>query len=510
MNPAATSLDADATDNAASPHPSVGTPYILMSAAYVLIRVLFFIGTAPSKAQDTLSYLDVTKLDVLSWDFLAGPRGWTVPLFYKLIGDDQLRIYGQLAISISCWLLLAAVTALILSRRGVSFAGFATILVFSLPSQIVGWDSFLISDSLSLSLSAALVAAWLWFVWKPTPVGSAGLICMSLLWVFARDTNALPVLAAGLAAIAAIGFSRRRRILAITGGGLIVVFVLAVLSMDGGATADQRQAALSGSPLGADSFGREPAAYRLPAQQYQLFSDGRWEFPLLNVIGTRILTSPERLNYFRDHGMPVNPELLSLAGGMAAAKNGAFYRSPKLAAFRSWLQDHGQTTYVRYLLTHPSYTLSPLWHKDAVRTLFFPEVDLADNSYPLDPHEPVQAVDSALPGFVSRAILGPSIFGAAFWLLVLVATLVLVLRRRPTRLWSVPLFLILAAVPSALLVWHGDAQDIQRHALGMALLSRLGLVLLCLLALDSPTSSEPIWRRTRPLAPARPEPSPNP
>ena len=63
----------------------------------------------------------------------------------------------------------------------------------------------------------------------------------------------------------------------------------------GGATSNQAAAAFRGPALGANSFGRDAEAYRHPAQQYFLFGEGRWEFPLLNG---RIVVA--RGEYLRD------------------------------------------------------------------------------------------------------------------------------------------------------------------------------------------------------------------
>ena len=44
----------------------------------------------------------------------------------------------------------------------------AAVLAFSLAPENVLWDADLISESVSLSLTAALVASWLWILRRPS------------------------------------------------------------------------------------------------------------------------------------------------------------------------------------------------------------------------------------------------------------------------------------------------------------------------------------------------------
>jgi hypothetical protein len=461
-------------------------PFAVVAAVYILVRVVDFVGIAPGKEQDTFSYLEVARLNPFSGGFLAGPRGWVVPLFYKILGDDTVRIYGQLVISIACWLLLAFACARVVRSHRLALAGFVAILLLSLAAQIVEWDSILLSESLGLSLGAALVAGWLLLVRLPRWPSAVAVALLSLLWAFTRDTNAYLVLLSALPplAFAARAAGRRRLPLALA-CGLVAVFVLATISTNGGAKASDRAAALAGPAQGATSFGREPEAYRLPAQQYQLFGDGRWEFPLLNVIGSRVLPDRARLEYFQRRGMPVDRELLALSGGMAAAHGGAFYRSPGLRAFRQWLKAKGQTTYIGYLLSHPVYTLRPLWSREAFKPLLFPSSTFVKAGFPLDPNHPLHVIGALLPSPAQNAVLSSSSISAALWLLVLAAAVILLFRRFPTRVWAVPVTLLVITVPHYLLVWHGDAQDPERHGLSVAVLFRVGLLLMILVALDS-------------------------
>lgn len=442
-------------------------------------------GSPPAFFQDTVSYLEVASLRLWSLDFLAGPRAFTVPLFFKLVPTDELRIYGQLAVSMICWVGLAGTVARLLTRPRVRPWAYAAILVFSLAAQIVRWDSALLSESLSLSLMAAVTAAWLWFVERPSRVTVTALLLISVLWAFTRDTNAYLV-ALGIPALAvALVIAERKRPLAIALVGVCAIVAASILSVNEGATASERSPVLAGGP--SRGFARSAAAYALPAQQYLLLGDGRWEFPLLDVIGVRILPHPDRVAYFARHGMPVTPALLRLRGKIASGNGGAFYRAPELAAFRRWLVDHGQSTYLRYLLSHPGYVAGGV--VDHVPILLFPRERIS--SFGVWVAHP-RRVCSALPGPVQYLVFSHSLVGGLLWLLLGIAAVALAVRRLPRLVWLVPMALIVSTVPHAILVWHGDGLEAERHSVSLAVMARLGVLLMLVFVLDArPRSSAP-------------------
>jgi hypothetical protein len=458
---------------------------LLLALAYVVVRVAAFVGIATTRAPDTISYLEVARLDPFSQGMLAGPRAPLVPLLYKLLGSDGLRAVMQLALSVACWVALAAALALWIERRGVRAVAFGAVLLFSLAPQITHWDSILLAESLSVSLTAALAAASLWLLRAPSWPRLAALVGIALLWVFTRDSNAYLVALAGVGMLVATPFVTVRRLTAAGGVALIVVALLSIVSANGGATADGRAAALAGQPDG--SFGRTAEAYRIPSQQYFLFSEGRWEFPLLNVIGQRVLTDPGRLGWFQDHGMPVTPALRQMAGEYAPGRGGAFYRSPALAGFRQWLVQDGTSTYTQYLLTHPAYDLKAF--SDDPRSMLFASETLPEDETGGAARESVRDV---VPEPLRRAFLARSAPSYLLWFALFVAAAFLALTRVARRSWFVPLALLASTIPHMFVIWHGDSQELQRHALLIGVMGRLGVLLLLFLALGSPRR-ERVW-----------------
>ena len=59
----------------------------------------------------------------------------------------------------------------------------------SLDRHIAGWDVVMLTESISISLMAIFIAAWLWLLrgWSWGKVFSLSLI--AFLWAFTRDTN---------------------------------------------------------------------------------------------------------------------------------------------------------------------------------------------------------------------------------------------------------------------------------------------------------------------------------
>jgi hypothetical protein len=469
-----------------------------MGVAYVFVRLAAVLGIGATHAPDSLSYLEVARLDPFSDAVLAGPRAPTLPLFYKLLGSDELRVAGQVTLSIVCWLALAAALAALISNRRVRAIGFGAILLFSLAPQITHWDSILLAESLSVSFTAAVVAASLWLVQTPAWRRLGLLAGVTLVWVFTRDTNAYLAALVGVGMLIAIPFVTRRRLMVAGAAAMIVIAGLSLVSANGGATADKRAAALNGRPDG--SFGRTVAAYRMPAQQYFLFSEGRWEFPLLNVIGQRVLTDPARLQYFKDHGMPVTPALLQMAGEYAPGRGGAFYRSPELAGFRRWLVDEGTSTYASYLLTHPGQVAKAF--ADDPRAMIFADETLPESETGGAIRETVR---DFVPEPLRRALLASSAFSLLLWVALGGAAAYFAVTHVPRRTWLVPLALLASTVPHMLVIWNGDAQELQRHSLLVGVVGRLGILLLLLLALDSPRRERlPAIRRRHPAQEAAP------
>ncbi|HVS85714.1 MAG TPA: hypothetical protein VHD91_08780 [Gaiellaceae bacterium] len=215
------------------PWPGRRALYAPALIAYAGLRVAFT-GFHASRYTDTPTYEHTAAAPLWSVRFWAGTRGFTLPLVYKVIGNDEARIGFQLAFSIVAWSVLAIVFARSLQTGGGRFAGFAVVLLFSLTRYVIGWDPLLLSESLSISLFALLVATLLVVARRPSGRSVAALLVLFVLWTFARDSNGVVLFVAGLVALVLALRPRRRGLKLALGAAAIAVFACSVVTTEVG------------------------------------------------------------------------------------------------------------------------------------------------------------------------------------------------------------------------------------------------------------------------------------
>lgn len=141
----------------------------MLIAAYLVLRAGAFYAVMPRAFPDSRGYLEVATHPIWSADFVAGTRPWTLPLVWKLVPDSDLwRTKAQFGISIVCWLALACAMAQSVRGRGYRIGVFAVVLIFSMSLSVIQFDTLLISESIAISLTALLLAAWLWVLRAPS------------------------------------------------------------------------------------------------------------------------------------------------------------------------------------------------------------------------------------------------------------------------------------------------------------------------------------------------------
>jgi hypothetical protein len=401
----------------------------------VLVRTYAFAVSPTVTYPDTGSYLEIAHDPFPGLTWWAGIKSATVPLAYRLAGDTVASaLVLQLVLACVAWSVLALVVTRVIRTGWLKPVAVGLVLAFGLSREITQWDRIALSESITLSLLALLVAALILYVERPGWLRLASLLAVGLLWAFARDPDGYDLLFA-VPLLAITGVARRgRRVPDIAAAaGLLAIFLLSCASTS---------------------------------------ASLRWENPFYNVLGRRILPDPVAVSYFAAQGMPVSPALRRQTGTAAFPANGAYYREP-LRPVRRWVLAHGQRVYETFLLTHPK------------EGLLDPGAQLGDllsengviRLYAMRAWEPL---DGAL-----SAWLFPR--GGAFGLLLVgtlglgAAAMVLVGWRR--RL-LVPAALAATAIPFAILIYHGDAGEVARHELIPDAEVRLGLWLLLLLSID--------------------------
>ena len=212
-------------------------------------------------------------------------------------------------------------------------------------------------------------------------------------------------------------------------------------------------------------------AWGLPAIPKNDFN--RYE-NLATIFSERLLPSPDRTAWFAAHGMPATPDVRALAGSYATRRLGDVPIRHNKRFFR-WLEDHGTSVYLRYLLTHPGY-LFALPIRAAVGPGPPTAQALSGTTY--------GEIRAVLPGPVEGLLFGGS--GELMSLTLVVAVLVIFAfgLRGWTRRELVP---GIAVVLSLILYWltfHGAASELARHNIVNGVAIRMSLQVLGILAVD--------------------------
>jgi hypothetical protein len=339
-------------------------------------------------------------------------------------------------------LTLAVVVFRVLEHPPAKYAAFSLVLAFALVPAIGVWDGALLSESLSLSLAALFVAALLLYIRSPAWRWAAAVLALAFLLAGTRSTNGYlaPFL---LLPVAAVALRRSQRTAIVVAAGSIAVAGIAY------AFANVRQ----------------------------------WQVPLAEIVAGRVLVKPSEQAYFAARGMPVRPTLGSDIWSHRVPLE-AFESTPSLAFFMPWFEQKGRSVYADYLLSHPGDALAdPI---SDIPSMISPSPSTRDlQGLPLGVYAATGYRES-LPTPVARALYPSSakllLTAAILGLLVLAAAAMLGLGR---IVWTVPVLLLATCVPHAVIVWDGDDTSIGRHALLLAVLFRLGLLLVLLSVADA-------------------------
>jgi hypothetical protein len=431
---------------------SAAVVYVAAALAWIALRVSVFSKLRLIEFPDSESFLAKAAEPLWTRDyFLGSGRFFVVPLFYKVVfavaGPDKANVaLAQFLLSTGAWLTLAWALARQMAPVWLGIGAFAAVLAFGLSTEVTQWDVMVLSESVSTSLFALLMAIWIGLPQRLSNRTVAGAAVIAAAWSLSREANSLLVLPLAVAVAAwGTGYAPHRleRLRAWTLAGILV-------SLFAGT------AAISGS-------------------------GDRWVFPLLNVIGTRVLPSAERTAYYQSHGMPVNPTLQGMAGEFGSGKNWAFYGAPDLEEFRRWLRVRGKNAFAWDLAAHPR------------RTLTEPLVDVHEficpalSPYRYDPFPTLYASSDGVWFCQPRAagvlvamagLLGLALAAAAFALRARVSAIA------GFRLLTLSA-LLLGWLPFVWFTWHViGGMEVGRHEWSGVLVARVGVLLLSVYAVQ--------------------------
>jgi hypothetical protein len=201
----------------------------------------------------------------------------------------------------------------------------------------------------------------------------------------------------------------------------------------------------------------------------------RNERPILHVIGRRVLVTPAEERYFRQHGMPApTPRVRAQRKALAGIAEGQLPSDPGTDRFIAWSREHGRNVLAGYLLTHPLRTFKQTF-RNRQRLLAGVTVGYTSpNARRLLP----QPIDYIAYPRGSQDVW--------FWLVVVCVGALAVWRHLGARrFWLVPAVALLVQLPHAIVVYQADTLEIARHAVLVAVMTRLALLVLALFAIDA-------------------------
>ncbi len=420
---------------------------VITAIIFIALSFNLFVMTPVQNFPDTGSYIRTAQLHLLSLDFWTAERPPIIPLLFKVAGNDFNRIAQfQQIFSLIAWLVLAASVISVVKLRWLRVIAFAVVLGFSLADDLHFWNSMILSESFSISLFVITIAVWLQVINRLPQImrltvikqlAVAGLVLgITGFWAITRDTNMYFML--GVAGFLLIGvllnWKTLKLFLITLMAGCLLLFGLQNFSADEGQ---------------------------------------RWILPFYNVLGQRILKQEAATSYFIAQGMPDHNQIRAGAGQFGDYF--LYQQGRGLRALREWTPTKGKSTYMRYLLAHPIESLrAPL---EQIHAIY--QIDRNLRHY-----SPLSEIP-AWQSFISDVFYPRRLWFEIFCLLGGVIVLAALVTKKLKRTHLVPIVLLLLAYPVSFLVWHGDAMELERHSLNIALQWRLAIWLFVIFTVDS-------------------------
>jgi hypothetical protein len=384
---------------------------------------------------DSTSYATVAVHPLWSTGFWAGQRPPLVPFVLKLAGSSTAFVALQALVAVAAWGCLAWTVGRLVPGGWRRVLATWLVLGFATSTPITLWNRSVLSESLSMSFLALLVAGVIWAVRRLTWPRVGAVVVAAVGFATTRDAQIYTVALVGVGVGVFVLVRGRHRPWLVRRAGTLalgLVVVAALFGWDAAHTGRNRQNA--------------------------------WD-----VLVVRIFPFPGRVAWFAAHGMPQARAIDRLAAATPATKGAAKVVSfdtsdPRYAALERWITNDAESTYILFLLTHPAYVVTA--------PLVRPELSNNFANGNLLFYAALDRVDSPL-----TAVLWP----AWWWLLpmsvvaVVVAGVTGMWRRRS---WRVIGALGALGVVAMLVSWHGDGQEVTRHTIEGFAEVRVGVLVL--------------------------------
>ncbi|MGH9081389.1 MAG: hypothetical protein ACRDYE_15185 [Acidimicrobiales bacterium] len=401
-------------------------------ATYLLVQA----NAGPLIAwNDSKSYAAMAVAPLGSHALWWGQRPPMLPLLIKAFGSDGGLLTAQAVIGALSWGVLAWTVGRLVEPGWRRATATWLVLGFATALPITVWNRSMLSESLSMSLLALVVAGLIGTARRATWPRVAATAAAALCFATTRDAQAWTVAMLGMA---------------------LAVLVLAPTWTTPRAAV--RAGTLAGCLLvvaGVAGWG-SLVSHRTTAN-------------VADVFYVRVFPFPSRVAWFAGHGMPEQQLIDREATATRAAPGSAKVvylppGDPAFGAVEHWLGTDGPSAYVRWLGTHPWYVMTePLLRPE--RSYNFAHGSLTFYAGPDDMASPLTPL--VWPPLAELAVLAA---GAGY----------LAFRRRAWHLAPWRMMAVVAAVglPAMLIAWHGDGQEVTRHTVEGFAQVRLGIWLL--------------------------------
>ncbi len=412
-----------------------------LTAVFAAFRIWRAVSGGPIVWNDTFDYEGVAQHSWFSRLLWAGARPPITPLLWKLTGSNENFVVTQTVIGVICWAALAWSVARFIRPGWRAFVASTLVLAMACCWPVTQWDSAILSESISLSAMAALMACLLALSRGYSKALMLGTFASAIVFAGSRDENIVTIAIFG-AAIAAYGAARLRRqrwhqVARITMFGLTLLATAGLI---------------------------ESAA----------LVSRRNVVNVENIFAARIFPFPGRVAWFAARGMPEAAHLDTMSEHTAPNPGYGKLVYPALGThawhpLAIWFSDDAEGEYLVFLVSHPGYDLTAPFVRPE---LTFNDFDGDVSLYGAGVYEAPGIAHVLYPAW--GVVLGVGLAGAAG---VLVRRL---WKRRDAWLLA---GLALTGLFSMLVAWHGDGQEIVRHMIEGEVMARVAALLLLLAGL---------------------------
>ncbi|MEO6424112.1 MAG: hypothetical protein ABIP40_01805 [Bacteroidia bacterium] len=373
---------------------------------------------------DTHDYIHQSRSSLFSLDLYAPkpsiwftPRPFTMPLLYKFIDGDPVKMfYFQKIIYASSAVLLTLSLNRFFSNYYFKLLNHITFLFFFTWWHIVGWSNNITSESISTSMFLLWLAAVIYYYRKNNFLSITLLLLSTLFLAFSRDT--WPYILLFFFVLNFIGYlfrGNKRKYSNI----LFCLFSVVILLF----------------------------------QSYAVKIGQRTKTPVFNDLAIRISQNKEYIEWFKNEGAPQTAQLTEDFKGIDLRVIGGKERIYKRYAdstyleLFAWVAKNGKAVYQKFLVTHPAYFFLINENKQDLERIFVYNIE----GYYQDPYKFFVNADNVFPLFSPLYAIIMSLFCLYFWI------------KKKKMFLLLPFILILMLIINIFINYNADTLEVERH-----------------------------------------------